>query len=722
MSDDMQAPQELFRNARQAMSMGQNEAAREIFNQILQKHPNSAETLFQLGRLDLQEGQPKRAKRHLQKALRLARKQPEIWYALMDAEIALRDAKGVKKLFSAARAAKLPPKVLKQLASKAQTGNRQGVANLNGVSAAEFERARAAYMTGDFKLAEQTASKLLKRAPKNAPLQAIRAASLAQMGEIPMARRAYEKAIAIDPEYMEARMQLGQLLTGINAFDGALPHLTKALEMAPESPHVHLAMGVLMTRMNNTKKAIEHLEFASKYLSNEPRLYLFLSKAYHAEARHEDATEALARVEEKELSLEERVERIGTFLDLDKLDEAKAQIEALAQAHPDSPAVLRMQARIYTNAGEIDKMRQTVRKLIDLKAAGGDLLLSYARSSKLSRDDPAIAEIERLLKEDAGESTETRYSLAFAMAKLHDDWGDYKTSFAYLKRGNDAQARETTPRLDASSRSFERGRSVYERSRDIWREQNATGYTDASPRAILVTGMPRSGTTLVEQIISSHSIVEPGGELGIVNSRMDEPLKLLALKERPMSPGKLAEIGEDITNAFADMFPGAQAVTDKGIMANIHAGIFRHALPNGRMVVLKRDPRDNCLSMYKNRFAKGTHSYTTDLEALARQYLKFLDIQAYWREHEPDAFYEIRYEDLVENPEEETRRLIDYCDLEWEDACLEFYKNKRQVKTLSAYQVRQKLYSSSIGAWKNYEEELQPLIRILDEGGALEGY
>ena len=718
----MLAPQELFKNARQAMSMGQNDAAREIFNQILTTHPKSAETLFQLGRLELLDGQPKKAKKYLLKALRLVPKQPEIWYALMDAEIALRDANGVKKLFNSARAAKLPPKALKQLASKAKTGNRQGVANLSGVSVAEFERARGAYLTGDFKQAEQTASALLKRAPKNAPLQAIRAASLAQMGEIPMARRAYEKAIAIDPEYMEARMQLGQLLTGIGEFDEAMLHLTKALEMAAESPHVHMALGVLMTRMHNHKKAIEHLEFARKYLPNEPRLNLFLSKSYHAEARHEEASEALARVEEKGLSLEERVERIGTLLDLDNLDEAKAQIEALARAHPGSTPVLRMQARIYTNAGDIKQMRQTVRKLIDLKAAGADLLLSYARSGKLERNDPAIAEIERLLKEEDRENAETRYSLAFAMAKLLDDWGDYKTSFAYLKQGNDAQAREAPPRQDASNKSFELGRGIYEKSRDLWRAQNATGHADASPRAILVTGMPRSGTTLVEQIISSHSIVEPGGELGIVNSRMDEPLKLLALKEQPMSPKKLAEIGENITNAYGDMFPGAQAVTDKGIMGSIHAGIFRHALPNGRMVVLKRDPRDNCLSMYKNRFAKGTHAYTTDLEALAKQYLAFLKIQEYWREQEPDAFYEIRYEDLVENPEEETRRLIDYCDLEWEDACLEFYKNKRQVKTLSAYQVRQKLYSSSIGAWKNYEEELQPLIRVLDEGGALEGY
>ena len=720
----MQAPQELFKSARQAMSVGQNEAAREIFNQILAAHPKSAETLFQLGRLELLDGNPKRAKKHLQKALRLVPKQPEVWYALMDVEIALRDAKAVRKLFNSARAAKLPPPVLKQLASKAQTGNRQGVANLVGITQAEFERARGAYMTGDFKTAEQTASKLLKRAPKNAPLQAIRAASLAQMGEIAMARRAYEKAIAIDPQYMEARMQLGQLLTGIGEFDEATTHLTKALEMAAEAPHVHLALGVLMNRLHNHKKAIEHLEFARKFLPDDPRLNLFLSKSYYAEARSEEAAEALARVKDGVLSPAEAIERVSTLLELDKAEQARDEAEILARQFPDKPEVLNIQVRIFTQTGDVERMRETVRKLVKMGEANGDQLLSYTRSGKMSRNDPVILEMERRLKAGPASETdlETNYSIAFALAKVHDDWGDYKKSFTYLKLANDQQRKEATSRGDPTRPAFEIARKVWENSRDLWDRENATGYVDATPRPILVTGMPRSGTTLVETIISSHSTVEPAGEIGLVNSRLAGPLKLLSIKNQQMTPAQLRDIGKEVTDAYADLFPNAQAVTDKGIMATPNAGIFHRALPGGRMVVLKRDPRDNCLSMYKNRFAKGTHSYTTDLEELARQYLTFLEIQEYWREQDPDAFYEIRYEDLVENPEEETRRLIDYCGLEWEDACLEFYKSKRQVKTLSAYQVRQKIYSSSMGAWKNYEEELQPLIRILDKGGALEGY
>ncbi|HHS82360.1 MAG TPA: tetratricopeptide repeat protein, partial [Devosia sp.] len=410
----MQAPQELFKNARQAMSLGQNDAAREIFNQILSTHPKSAETLFQLGRLELLEGQPKKAKKHLLKALRLVPKQPEIWFALMDVEIALRDANGVKKLFNSARAAKLPPPVLKQLASKAKTGNRQGVATLVGISPAEFDRARGAYMTGDFKQAEQIASKLLKRAPKNAPLQAIRAASLAQMGEIPMARRAYEKAIAIDPEYMEARMQLGQLLTGIGEFDEATTHLTKALEMAAEAPHAHLALGVLMTRMHNHRKAIEHLEFARKFLPDDPRLNLFLSKAYYGDAQNDAAAEALARVGAGGLSVQELIERASTLLELDKVDDALAEVEKLAKQFPDRTEVLGLQARIYTQTGDVERMRKTVRKLLEMGEANGDHLLSYARSGKMERNDPVVRALDKLLKQSKGssENTETSYSIA----------------------------------------------------------------------------------------------------------------------------------------------------------------------------------------------------------------------------------------------------------------------------------------------------------------------
>jgi hypothetical protein len=124
--------------------------------------------------------------------------------------------------------------------------------------------------------------------------------------------------------------------------------------------------------------------------------------------------------------------------------------------------------------------------------------------------------------------------------------------------------------------------------------------------------------------------------------------------------------------------------------------------------------------MYKNYFREGSHRYTTDLKVLAENYLHFLNILKFWRNECPGSFYEIRYEDLVGNPEAEARKLVDHCQMDWEDVCLSFYDNKRSVKTLSSVQVRQPIYSSSVGAWRRHEKDLEPLIQILRDGGALD--
>jgi hypothetical protein len=142
-------------------------------------------------------------------------------------------------------------------------------------------------------------------------------------------------------------------------------------------------------------------------------------------------------------------------------------------------------------------------------------------------------------------------------------------------------------------------------------------------------------------------------------------------------------------------------------------GIIKAALPNAKFVVVRRDPRDNLLSIYKNQFVEGTHRYAYDLGDLGAYYKTFVDMIDFWHKTSPGLFYEIQYEDLIADPETQARALIDACGLEWEDDCMNFHQNKREVKTLSVYQVRQPIYSSSVKAWQRYETELQPLFEAL---------
>ena len=235
---------------------------------------------------------------------------------------------------------------------------------------------------------------------------------------------------------------------------------------------------------------------------------------------------------------------------------------------------------------------------------------------------------------------------------------------------------------------------------------------------IFITGMPRSGTTLVEQIISAHPDVAAGGETSIAVKTVYQIL----LRENgnvrffhQIPEEEVARIGHIYEDQIREIVDFDHFVTDKSIQTVVVMGVVKLALPNARFIVVRRDPRDNLLSVYKNSFGDGTHLYSNDLKDLAKFYRSFVDIVDFWRERIPDSFHEIWYDDLVSNPDEETRKLIAAAGLEWDDACLSPHKNKREVKTLSVQQVRQPINTGSKQAWKRYEKDLQPLIKELGD-------
>ena len=180
-----------------------------------------------------------------------------------------------------------------------------------------------------------------------------------------------------------------------------------------------------------------------------------------------------------------------------------------------------------------------------------------------------------------------------------------------------------------------------------------------------------------------------------------------------VSDALLKDFGSDIWQHLQHLHPDAGRVTDKSIMSYKRMGMLKAAMPNCKIIVVRRDPRDNLLSIYRNKFQEGRHLYSYSLTDLAHFYKQFERLIDFWRQKMPEGFMEIQYEDLIDDPEKHARALIDYCDLEWEDDCLNFHKTKRRVKTLSLYQVRQPIYKSSLKAWQRYEEHLQPLFEAL---------
>lgn len=234
---------------------------------------------------------------------------------------------------------------------------------------------------------------------------------------------------------------------------------------------------------------------------------------------------------------------------------------------------------------------------------------------------------------------------------------------------------------------------------------------------IFIVGMPRSGSTLVEQILSSHPDVHGGGELSLLVEIVTDYLQLtchdetipadIALREED-----ILELGRIYTKELQLLAPEARRITNKMLGNFLHIGIISLILPNAKIVHCRRNPIDTCYSVYKKCFTRG-HQYAYDLEDVGNYYLLYDQIMQHWKNVLPGRFLDIYCEDLVRNQEAETRRLLEYCDLEWHDGCMRFFENRRPVFTASSVQVRKPITDKSVGCWKKYEKGLQPLISIL---------
>jgi hypothetical protein len=304
------------------------------------------------------------------------------------------------------------------------------------------------------------------------------------------------------------------------------------------------------------------------------------------------------------------------------------------------------------------------------------------------------------------------------MAKIYEDKQDFASAFSYLQIACSMHKERCGYNRDTQMRLFEFEQTTF--TRGLIEQLQECG--SDSPRPMFVLGMPRSGSTLVEQVLASHPAITGGGELRFMDvvlrnhAAMVEGGKISSLLR--LTCDQLPELAETYLSLIAPMAPQEQMVVDKMPGNFFHIGLIALMFPNAKIIHVKRNPMATCLSCYKQRFLEG-HAFSYDLDDLGRYYLAYLDLMEHWRQVLPGRVFEVEYEALTSDFEPQARRLIDYCGLEWDDACLKFHENKRAVRTASLAQVRKPIYTSSVSFWQNYERQLKPLYDILHEGGAV---
>lgn len=332
------------------------------------------------------------------------------------------------------------------------------------------------------------------------------------------------------------------------------------------------------------------------------------------------------------------------------------------------------------------------------------------------RTDPHIGLMLDLYQKD-GLTTENRIHLAFALAKAFENIEDYPQAFKYLKTGNDLRYREFNYQIESDRELIQ---SIIQSFR-IEAMSRVHIHPETSNKPIFIVGMPRSGTSLVEKILSSHSDVYGAGELDYIFALgtrlfLKESIhyQFKPLETYPRSSFEL--LGKTYLEKIESLDDQHPRLTDKMPFNMMMIGLIKIALPNAKIIHCVREAKDTCLSIYKQNFTTGNYRFAYDLKSVGQFYNQYQKLMEHWQQVLPGTIYDVNYESLTHNPEVEIRKLLSACDLDWQESCLGFDKTASIIKTASAYQTRQPMYTSSVKLWEKYQEFLQPLLDELNPG------
>ena len=388
-----------------------------------------------------------------------------------------------------------------------------------------------------------------------------------------------------------------------------------------------------------------------------------------------------------------------------------AYLKAL-EFKPDSPRVHLSLGHVYKTIGEIDNSIDSYKNTILQNNLSGEAYWSLANLKTYSFSENEIKDMEDTLKGDMSDIE--RSQMHFALGKAYEVKKDFDKSFKNYYEGNKVKKGLIKYSSDDTTDNTKRILNFFNKENIQKLAKSSTG--DRDP--IFVLGMPRSGSTLVDQIISSHSKVDGTQELPNIikiaaelnsNNQKNYPEVLKELDE-----SKLSNLGKDYISETAWARDSAPFFIDKMPNNFIHIGLIKTILPNAKIIDTRRDPMDTCFSCFKQFFARG-QLFTYSLEDLGNYYTDYIRAMNHWHNVYGKDIYTVHYDNVINETEETIRELIDYCELPFEKECLEFYNSSRPVKTPSAEQVRQPIYKSGLNYWKNYEKHLLPLKKIIDE-------
>jgi len=536
-------------------------------------------------------------------------------------------------------------------------------------------------------------------------------------GNVDGARRALEKAVKLNPRLPAAHHNLGLVFQKRRELEPAIACFRRAIALAPDYVNAHLNLGNALQDSGHIDEAIVQYRklVALAPKSREARFNLasVLNAAKRLAEAEREAREAV--------SLDPRGIEAGNLLvsvlsTLEHYDEAMAEARRVLALDPKCVEAHNRLGTILTTLGRFDEAISCFQASLAAQPDNAGALFGLANASKEYSSPEMADRIERSLGRDL--SQEHRSMLHFALGKIYDDMGDYARAFENYRVANELAVPEAW--FDAKIWTAYVDRVVATFTPDFFARRKAFG--SPSRRSIFIFGMPRSGTTLTEQIVASHPLVAAGGELGTVADLVAGlPARLKSESRFPECATEITEetagrLAADYLAALDKVDADAQRVTDKMPLNFQNLGLIALMFPQATFIHCRRDPLDTCLSCYFQKFGRGL-DFSYSFENLGAYYRGYRRLMAHWREALPVAVLEVGYEDMVADQEGTSQRIIAHCGLEWDDRCLAFHKTERAVRTASVWQVRQPVYKTAVKRWQRYEPFLGPLRAALERPG-----
>ena len=531
--------------------------------------------------------------------------------------------------------------------------------------------------------------------------------TLKELGRLVEAEASYSQAIAVKSDYVQAHYNLGNVLKDVGRLKEAESSYRQALALKPDYAKAHYNLGNMLKELGRLEEAEASYRHAIALKSDYAEAHNNLGIVLQELDRLDEAEASLRQAIASKSDYTEAHNNLGIVLqELSRLEEAEASYRQAIALKPDYAEAHYNLGVTLKELGRLEEAEASYRQAIAFKSDIAEAHRHLASMKKFDSQNKLYSKMQELYLDD-NISEEQRCHINFGLAKACEDLGDFEQAFQHYSEGNVLRKQLSNYDISQDVERFKQLKTTYPRiAKSSLELENLTNKL----KPIFIVGMPRSGTTLVEQIISSHAQVTGAGELSFAEQFGESIARGLSA----VNTDALLNFREIYLTKLQNISNGSLIVTDKMPLNFYYIGLLATAFPEAKIVHVKRNPAALCWANYKQYFVSKNLDYCYELDDVINYYELYRNLMEFWENSFANRIYEVDYELLTVNQEDETRKLIHYLGLSWEEQCLSPQENKRSVSTASNMQVRKKVYQGSSQQWKKYKPFLNGALDYLD--------